>query len=112
MKLKSMMYALVCGKNRQQLVRSEGARRVKQAERMAKVRRQYKAATFGERYGMSSSQLSQSLRDINVEQANHVLQYDMAKAEALLSNYLIGATGGKDSAAMMNLLSEGYKEIH
>ncbi len=35
MKLKSIMYALGYGKARKQLVRSEGARRVKQAEKMA-----------------------------------------------------------------------------
>ena len=34
MKLKSIMYALGNGKSRKQLVRSEGACRVKQAEKM------------------------------------------------------------------------------
>lgn len=35
MKLKSIMYTLGYGKSRKQLVRSEGARRVKQAEKMS-----------------------------------------------------------------------------
>lgn len=38
MKLKSIMYALGHGKSRKSLVRSEGARRVKQAEKLSQTR--------------------------------------------------------------------------
>lgn len=38
MKLKSIMYALGYGKSRKSLVRSEGARRVKQAEELSYTR--------------------------------------------------------------------------
>lgn len=46
MKLKSIMYALGYGKPRKTLVRSEGARRVKQAETQMKLRQIQKNLTY------------------------------------------------------------------
>lgn len=59
MKLKSIMYALGYGKSRKQLVRSEGARRVKQAEKISDTRRRMNYATFGLRYGMSFEKIDE-----------------------------------------------------
>jgi hypothetical protein len=53
MKLKSIMYALGYGKSRKVLVRSEGARRVKQAEKAMNLRQVQKNLSFIDRYGSS-----------------------------------------------------------
>ena len=59
MKLKSIMHALSYGKSRKSLVRSEGARRVRQAEKkLSELRKLQKVWSYCERYG-SSSQLQQ-----------------------------------------------------
>lgn len=50
MKLRSIMYALAYGKSRKSLVRSGGARRVKQAEKLADLRKIKRNLTFCERY--------------------------------------------------------------
>lgn len=55
MKLKAIMYALGYGKPRKQLVRSEGARRVKQAENIMRLRKHQKTLTFVGRYGSDGS---------------------------------------------------------
>lgn len=55
MKLKSIMYALGYDKSREQLVRSEGARRVKQAETQMNLRQVQKTLTYCDRYGISSN---------------------------------------------------------
>lgn len=61
MKLKSIIYALGKGKSRKQLVRSEGARRVKQAEKMLEARRLYKKYAFWSNYGMSRSEFEKEM---------------------------------------------------
>lgn len=55
MKLRSIMYALGYGKSRRFLVRSEGARRVKQAEVMMCLRQTDKTLSFIDRYGSNSN---------------------------------------------------------
>ena len=63
MKLKSIMHALSYGKSRKALVRSEGARRVKQAEKkLSELRKLQKVWSYCERYG-SSSNLQQPLKE-------------------------------------------------
>ena len=57
MKLKAIKYALIYGKSRKSLVRSEGARRVRQAE---KDRNLEKCLSFIDRYGVSKGNLSSS----------------------------------------------------
>ncbi|AGN51538.1 hypothetical protein VPLG_00099 [Vibrio phage eugene 12A10] len=54
MKLKSIIHALAYGKSRPALVRSEGARRVKQAEVMMNLRQTQKTLTYLHRYGSDS----------------------------------------------------------
>lgn len=67
MKLKSIMYALGYGKSRKLLVRSEGARRVKQAENMCNLRNLQKNLSFIDRYGSNSNICNTST--LTVEQA-------------------------------------------
>lgn len=55
MKLKSIMYALGYGKSREQLVRSGGARRVKQAENLMNLRKLQKTLSFVGNYGSDGS---------------------------------------------------------
>lgn len=55
MKLKAIMYALGYGKSRKQLVRSEGARRVKQAENNMNLRKIQKNLTYCTAYGTYNS---------------------------------------------------------
>lgn len=55
MKLKAIMYALGYGKSRKQLVRSEGARRVKQAENLMNLRKLQKTLSFVGNYGSDGS---------------------------------------------------------
>ena len=56
MKLRSIMYALSYGKSRKTLVRSEGSRRVKQAEKkLLELRNLQKVWSYCKRYGNSSN---------------------------------------------------------
>jgi len=54
MKLKSIIHALAYGKSRPSLVRSEGARRVKQAEVMMNLRKVQKTLSYCAAYGTDS----------------------------------------------------------
>lgn len=51
MKLKSIIHALAYGKSRTSLVRSEGARRVKQAENISNLRKVQKTLSYCTAYG-------------------------------------------------------------
>lgn len=53
MKLSSITYAISYGKSRESLVISEGARRVKLAEKYAFNRKKYKNSMFALMYGRS-----------------------------------------------------------
>ncbi len=63
MKIKSIMYALGCGKSRKDLVRSEGARRVKLAETMWKWR---KTVIYTHLYGSSGKSVGTKFRSVSV----------------------------------------------
>ena len=72
MKLKSIMHALSYGKSRKALVRAEGARRVKQAEKkQSDLRNLQKLWSYCERYG-SSSNLQQPLKESSDKKARSV----------------------------------------
>ena len=100
MKLKSIMYALAYGKSRKVLVRSEGARRVKQAEKLAELRQLHKELTFCERYGSSTNLQQYQVYEILRENSNNVLgieilEEDFGVFEEKLSAYVQGRAAGK-----------------
>lgn len=79
------MYALGYGKSRKQLVRSEGARQIKQAEKMAGNRLREKSLLFPFRYGMGSEKLNSHLIQGSVQCGDKIgvqfLEVDFSETE-------------------------------
>ena len=100
MKLRSIMYALAYGKSRKSLVRSEGARRVKQAEKLAELRKVQKNLTFVERYGSSPNLEQIQLHKVLRESSNNVLGIEILRGdfnilEEKMAVYVQGRAAGK-----------------
>ena len=100
MKLKSIMHALSYGKSRKALVRSEGARRVKQAEKLVELRQRMKMLTYSDRYGSSTNLQQYQVYEVLRENSNKVLgieilEEDFGVFEEKLSAYVQGRAAGK-----------------
>ena len=100
MKLKSIISALAYGKSRPSLVRSEGARRVKQAEVMMNLRQVQKTLTYLHRYGVDGK-----LNVVGV------------KKRSVSAPKTFGVKFGQSididfSEVEERLLAQGYKDTH
>ena len=100
MKLRSIIHALAYGKSRPSLVRSEGARRVKQAEVMMNLRQVQKNLTYLHRYGTDGK-----LDVVGIKK----------RSESAPKTFAVKYGQGIDidfSEVEERLLAQGYKEIH
>ncbi|AUR94321.1 hypothetical protein NVP1193O_190 [Vibrio phage 1.193.O._10N.286.52.C6] len=100
MKLKSIIHALAYGKSRPLLVRSEGTRRVKQAEVMMNLRQTQKTLTYLHRYGVDGK-----LKVVGV------------KKRSVSTPKTFGVKYGQGSNINFSdveerLLAQGYKDTH
>lgn len=99
MKLKSIIHALGYGRSRKQLVRSEGARSVKQAEKLADNRLREKSLLSPFRYGMGTGQLASHLVQNTVRSGDKIgiqlLEVDFAETERKIASWVSGRQAGK-----------------
>ena len=111
MTLKSIMFALAYNADKKTLVRKEGARRVKQAQKMITSRQRSKAITFGHRYGMSSKTLAEANQTcLGIERTNLSRKESAGKTFKMVYGQEINTIfeGEADRLAAM----QGFKNIH
>lgn len=111
MTLRSIMYALAYNGNKKTLVRKEGARRVKQAEKMILIRKQEKFIGFGINYGMSSKALAEASHTcLGIERSIKCRKEDSIKTFKMVYGQEVNTIfeGEADKLAAM----QGYKSIH
>ena len=91
------MHALSYGKSRKALVRSEGARRVKQAEKLVELRQRMKMLTYSDRYGSSTNLQQYQVYEVLRENSNNVLIFteEFGVFEEKMAAYVQGRAAGK-----------------
>jgi hypothetical protein len=111
MTLIDIMYAIGYGEGISKLKRKEGARRVKQAQKMISNRNMNKKLTFGHRYGISGKALAEANQTcLGIERANQERKalaghtFKVLYGSQLTDVYFEGIED--------QLKAQGYKETH
>ncbi|AUR93512.1 hypothetical protein NVP1187O_199 [Vibrio phage 1.187.O._10N.286.49.F1] len=103
MKLKSIIHALAYGKSRPSMVRSEGARRVKQAEVMMNLRQTQKTLSYCAAYGTHDKLGNFKQEGIKKRPVSAPKTFGVKYGQGIDINF---------SEVEERLLAQGYKGTH
>ncbi|CAL9964675.1 hypothetical protein VPHF99_0094 [Vibrio phage F99] len=103
MKLKSIIHALAYGKSRPSLVRSEGARRVKQAEVMMNLRKVQKTLSYCTAYGTYDKLGNFKQEGIKKRSVSAPMTFAVKYGQSVDIDF---------SESEEHLLTQGYKDTH